>query len=71
MGDACTGTEVLCGDNGLGPWWSVIFFYGHGQFSTKLYDQIVDTCGMSQLSNDYWIYCWYQGCFPRQIYTSL
>mmetsp|Transcript_41795 Transcript_41795/g.111392 ORF Transcript_41795/g.111392 Transcript_41795/m.111392 type:complete len:580 (-) Transcript_41795:623-2362(-) len=52
VGDACTGTEVLCGDNGLGPWWSVLFFYGHGQFSTKLYDEIVDTCGMESLKHN-------------------
>ena len=24
----------------------VIFFYGHGQFSTELYDNIVETCTM-------------------------
>lgn len=32
---------------------------------------IVDTCELSQLSNDYWIYCWYKGCFPRQIWANL
>ena len=52
VGDACTGTEVLCGDNGLGPWWSVMFFYGHGQFSNKLYDEIIETCGVESLKHN-------------------
>jgi hypothetical protein len=44
VGDACTGTEVLCGDTGQGPWWDLTFMYGHGQFSTKTYDSIIATC---------------------------
>jgi len=49
VGDACTGTEVLCGDTGQGPWWDVTFMYGHGQFSIKTYDAIIDTCTMAKL----------------------
>ena len=50
VGDACVGTEVLCGPRGgHGPWYEVLFFYGHGQFSTVLYDKIVDTCTMDYL----------------------
>ncbi|GMI59051.1 hypothetical protein ScalyP_jg3042 [Parmales sp. scaly parma] len=45
VGDACTGTEVLCGDaTGLGPWWDMTFMYGHHQFSTKLYDEMITKC---------------------------
>jgi len=50
VGDACTGTEVLCGPVG-GPWWSVVFFYGHGQFSNKLFDNILSTCGVEALQS--------------------
>jgi len=50
VGDACVGTEILCGPRGgHGPWYEVIFFYGHGQFSTELYDNIVETCTMDYL----------------------
>jgi hypothetical protein len=45
VGDACTGTEVLCGsDTNTGPWWDVMFFYGHGQVSIALFDAIVAEC---------------------------
>ena len=50
VGDACTGTDVLCGPVG-GPYWSVMFFYGHGQFSNKLYDAIIDTCTVEALKS--------------------
>jgi hypothetical protein len=55
VGDACTGSQVLCGgDTGMGPWWSVIFFYGHGQFSNVLFDSIVDVCTVPGLkTGDY------------------
>mmetsp|Transcript_15495 Transcript_15495/g.31927 ORF Transcript_15495/g.31927 Transcript_15495/m.31927 type:complete len:491 (-) Transcript_15495:89-1561(-) len=46
VGDACTGTEVLCGSDGdFGPWWDLTFMYGHGQMSTKSYDKIKKACG--------------------------
>jgi len=44
VGDACSGTEVICGDNGQGPWWDMTFMYGHHQFSNKLYDEMISTC---------------------------
>jgi cathepsin A (carboxypeptidase C) len=28
----------------MGPWWSVLFLYGHGQFSSKLFDALTDVC---------------------------
>ena len=50
VGDACTGTQVLCGsDTGMGPWWDLVFFYGHGQFSSKLWDSIIDECTVDGL----------------------
>eukprot|EP00299_Pterocystis_sp_00344_P017932 c8977_g2_i1.p1 GENE.c8977_g2_i1~~c8977_g2_i1.p1 ORF type:complete len:497 (+),score=119.52 c8977_g2_i1:1-1491(+) len=48
VGDACVGTDVLCGDHD-GPLWHIQFLYGHGQFSTKLFDQITATCSRSSL----------------------
>ena len=50
VGDACAGLDVLCGQAG-GPYWSVMFFYGHGQFSNKLYDAIIDTCTVAALKS--------------------
>ena len=54
VGDACTGSDVLCGDNAAGnyPWWTVMFFYGHGQFSTKLFNAIVDECTVAALQSN-------------------
>ena len=52
VGDACTGTEVLCGDDGdFGPWWDITFMYGHGQFSTKTYDSIIAACTEAALKH--------------------
>ncbi|KAH8090203.1 serine carboxypeptidase [Aureococcus anophagefferens] len=48
VGDGCAGTEVLCGPVHV-PWYKVIFFYGHGQVSNLLFDDIMDTCGMAYL----------------------
>eukprot|EP00301_Raphidiophrys_heterophryoidea_P007010 c12769_g1_i1.p1 GENE.c12769_g1_i1~~c12769_g1_i1.p1 ORF type:complete len:549 (+),score=114.78 c12769_g1_i1:1347-2993(+) len=48
VGDACMGTDVLCGDHD-GPFWDIIFMYGHGQFSTKLYNQIMTVCNLNEL----------------------
>lgn len=50
VGDGCVGKNVLCGGQ-RGPWFSILFFYGHGQFSTLLFNRIVSTCGMTQLQN--------------------
>ena len=50
VGDACMGTEVLCGgDSGLGPYWNLIFLYGHGQFSTTLWNELLAKCGLPNL----------------------
>eukprot|EP00656_Telonema_subtile_P032308 TRINITY_DN3542_c0_g1_i2.p1 TRINITY_DN3542_c0_g1~~TRINITY_DN3542_c0_g1_i2.p1 ORF type:complete len:509 (+),score=117.33 TRINITY_DN3542_c0_g1_i2:126-1652(+) len=48
IGDGCVGTEVLCGRS-QGPWFNLEFFHGHGQVSDKLYNQIVQVCGVQQL----------------------
>jgi hypothetical protein len=50
VGDACVGSDVLCGGGqGQSVWWDVVFFYGHGQFSTKLYNQLLETCTYESL----------------------
>ncbi|KAJ8612248.1 hypothetical protein CTAYLR_002890 [Chrysophaeum taylorii] len=51
VGDACAGTDVLCGNLNSPRWWDVIFFFGHGQVSNLLFDAIVDTCGLSYLKH--------------------
>jgi len=38
----------------MGPWWSVLFLYGHGQFSSKLFDALTDVCTTAGLkTGDY------------------
>ena len=52
VGDACTGTEVLCGgDNDFGPYMDLMFMYGHGQFSSKTWESIVDSCTIQGLKH--------------------
>ena len=49
VGDGCLGTETtMCGGAG-GPWFHVLFLYGHGQVSNALFDDILATCGMDYL----------------------
>ena len=49
VGDGCLGTETGVCSAGYGPWWNLLFLYGHGQISTLLYDEIVTKCGMDYL----------------------
>lgn len=52
IGDGCLGSAVLCGgqDLTLEPvYWDLVFFYGHGQVSNALHDQILQVCGRDQL----------------------
>lgn len=48
VGDACVGLDVLCGPN-RGQWFQLQFFHGHGQISDKLYENILETCGIYAL----------------------
>ena len=48
VGDACAGTDVLCGDS-FGPLWEVEWLQGHQQFSRRLYDEVKATCGYDEL----------------------
>mmetsp|Transcript_13124 Transcript_13124/g.19639 ORF Transcript_13124/g.19639 Transcript_13124/m.19639 type:complete len:484 (+) Transcript_13124:74-1525(+) len=50
VGDACAGTDVLCGSNDA-PWWDLIFLYGHGQISNQAFDSILNTCGIEALKS--------------------
>lgn len=34
-----------------GEWWNVQFMYGHGQVSTKMYDEIMEVCTEAALKN--------------------
>ena len=55
VGDGCLGTESgVCGSypSGKGPWWDIIFLYGHHQISTELFDALVGQCGMPHLKYD-------------------
>jgi serine carboxypeptidase-like clade I len=53
--DGCQGAEVLCGhkpspyQRGLGPWYDLLFFYGHAQVSNAQFNKIVKTCGEPSL----------------------
>ena len=47
VGDACAGNQVNCG--GESPWFNLLFLYGHGQLSTKLFDKVTSTCGQKYL----------------------
>ena len=38
VGDACAGNQVNCG--GESPWFNLLFLYGHGQISTKMFDKV-------------------------------
>ena len=49
IGDGCVGTDVLCGASGAGPFYTVEFFRGHGQFSEKTYQEIQSTCTKEEL----------------------
>jgi carboxypeptidase C (cathepsin A) len=46
VGDGVTGH----GDCSWGPKWHVEFFHGHGQFSTKTYNEIQQACSEEELS---------------------
>ena len=47
VGDACAGNKVNCG--GESPWFNLLFLYGHGQLSTKMFDKVTSTCGQKYL----------------------
>ena len=47
VGDACAGNKVNCG--GESPWFNLLFLYGHGQLSTKMFDKVTSTCGQTYL----------------------
>jgi len=50
VGDGCIGIDVLCGPND-GPYWTVEFMHGHGQFSNQLYRTIQQTCTEESLKH--------------------
>ena len=51
VGDGCLGTKTgVCG-GAAGPWWDVLFLYGHGQISTLLWDELIEQCTVSALKH--------------------
>ena len=51
VGDGCLGTRTgVCG-GAAGPWWDVLFLYGHGQISTFLWDELLEQCTMPALKH--------------------
>ena len=50
LGDACLGGDVLCGGaNGIYSY--LLFMYGHGQFPTELWEELMDKCTMEELTH--------------------
>ena len=51
VGDGCLGTKTgVCG-GAPGPWWDVLFLYGHGQISTLLWDELIEQCTVGALKH--------------------
>ena len=51
VGDGCLGTKTgVCG-GAPGPWWDVLFLYGHGQISTLLWDELIAQCTVDALKH--------------------
>ncbi|CUE71137.1 peptidase, putative [Bodo saltans] len=49
LGDACLGSDVLCG-GASGPYPTLLFFYGHGQVSTELWNWLLTQCTTTELN---------------------
>jgi len=51
LGDSCLGTDVLCDKklNLVGPYWDLIFFFGHGQLPNAFYTKIMGQCSIEEL----------------------
>jgi serine carboxypeptidase-like clade I len=49
LGDACLGSDVLCG-GASGPYPTLMFFYGHGQISTELWNWLLTQCTTLELN---------------------
>jgi serine carboxypeptidase-like clade 1 len=48
LGDACLGGDVLCG-GATGPYSYLMFFYGHGQVSTEIWNDLNTVCTYAEL----------------------
>lgn len=52
LGDACMGTQVVCGDGGpRGPWFSLMFLGGHGCISMPTWSSILEQCPIARLKD--------------------
>ena len=57
LGDACLGTDVLCTGKDLilvGPYFDLIFLYGHGQLPNSFYTDILTICSIAELKTQTW-----------------
>ena len=51
LGDACMGTEVLCGQREGGPWLSLLFTAGQGCVSLATFNAILELCPLKLLQD--------------------
>ncbi len=52
LGDACMGTDVLCGSGGpRGPWFSLMFLGGHGCISMPTWQAVLSLCPHDRLKD--------------------
>ena len=51
LGDACMGTEVLCGPSTAGPWLSLLFSAGQGCISLQTFNTILTQCPLTLLQD--------------------
>lgn len=49
LGDACMGTDVLCGPSKTGPWLHLLFIAGQGCVSLSTFNAILEQCPFSLL----------------------
>ena len=51
VGDSLGTKTGVCG-GAPGPWWDVLFLYGHGQISTLLWDELIVQCTVTHSSTE-------------------
>jgi len=79
VGDGCMGNEVLCGNNeqgqlivniANGPYYEIMFMFGHGQVSIQMFDNIMATCPVANLKSGQGLSAACQALIA-QMYTDL
>ena len=49
LGDACLGTDIICGYKRPGPYYKFFFLYGHGQLPTEMWNELMRQCTIEEL----------------------